>query len=70
MTDAAKPAACSHCWHQWGIGSGSMSSDGSGHSAGQDRCCHCGDVKSWEYRIEAQKPIQHGPFYSEILIHV
>lgn len=53
--------AADHCWHFSRDGSGSASSDGSGHSAGKRRCCFCGFVEYWERRWGPPVQQEHGP---------
>ncbi len=51
-----------HCDHDTGNGSGSMSFDGSGHSDGENVCCHCGRRERYSIKWPARAPITHGPY--------
>ena len=50
--------------------SGGVSSTGASWASGRLRCCHCGEVKTYENRHNAGPAVVHGHFYAEILNHV
>jgi hypothetical protein len=58
---------CSHCWHSYGSGGGSINADGSGSSWGTNKCCFCGKAETYQHNTPAHTPKGHGPFYMEIL---